>query len=80
MESGVVSVSSMSACDTALCLDDRSTVSFDAHSTLTRVMTNVLAIDDGGREDESLYELSSTGAVMKSNVFATRDWKSRTSI
>ena len=38
MESGVVLVSTMSACDTAACLDSETVVHFGAHPTLTRVI------------------------------------------
>ena len=51
MKDGVVLVSSMSACNTAACLDSGTDVHFGAHPTLTRVVHLGLFVDHEGHND-----------------------------
>ena len=66
----MVPVSSMSACDTAACLDSGMAVHFGAHPTLTRVVHLWAGVDDGGRNDGHSNKLSPADTIEKANVCA----------
>ena len=78
IEGGVVSVSSMSSCDTAACLASGTAVHFGAHPTLTRVVHLWAGRRRWRPQHGNSNRLSPAGAVMQANVCAMNACKSRT--